>query len=228
MKKKYFFVGGVLLVLLLLGGGIFFSYKSSFEEKKILSELQGKPELLKTYDRVKELEKKNKENNSSDIAGLINLGFEWKSLGDATENPFYYKKALEVYKIGIKNFGDKNVPFYWNAGKVAQTLQDYSLAEFYFREAIRIAPSYNESYLYLAELYEYKMKKPDTEVLKVLGEGLTITRGDASLYLEQCSFLRRHNRTKDALDCYQNLLLNFPNNQGYKETVEELKKLLNK
>lgn len=229
MKKKilwgiFIFVG----ILILAGVGAGMMYRDRIEEWRIRKELRGNATALEIVDRAEEWRAKNKKANSSDIAALINEAFEWKSLADITQNPKYYRKALEVYKVGIQKFGQQNVPFYWNAGKVAEALQEYTQAEFYYRESIRIAPAYNEPYRYLADLYEYKLKKTDNEVLQVYADGLKATTGDAAIYLEQCSYLRRHNRGEDALQCYQLLVKSFPENQGYKEVVAELQKELKK
>jgi len=227
MKKKNLIVLILGSVLIVAGVGIGIFYQDAIENWKIQKELSGQPELLQQFEKIKELQKKSEDAQHNNAGYLVTLGFEWKSLGDITQNKVYYEKALEVYKKGIEKFGEKNVPFYWNGGKVAETLGDYSQAEALYKESIRVAPSYSEPHRYLAELYEYKMKKTDNEVLTVFSDGLKATNGEANIYLDQCSYLRRHGRTQDALECYKLLVQSYPDNSMFKDTVQELQKELN-
>ena len=197
--------------------------KESYENWKIQNIVSTNPEWQKQFDVVKEWQKKNKETNYAESALVSALAFEWKTLAEMTADKKIFQKSFEVYKLGADKFGQKQIPFFWNAGKVAEIIEDYLQAEFLYKEAIRVAPTYNESYHYLADLYEYKMKKTEREVLQAYADGITGTGGDASLFLDQCSYLRRHNRVKDAIECYDILVKSYPENQGYKEVLEELK-----
>ncbi len=228
---KRFFLWFLLVVGLLFFSLVIISQtvgKSIWESWRIEYSLKGNPAALQQYGRVKEWTEKTEQNQYKDAGFLVSLAFEWKSLGDLTQNHLYHEKALEVYKIGINKFGEKNVPFYWNAGKVAEILEYYDQAEFFYTEAIRVAPAYSESYRYLAELYEYKLKKDENTIREVFDKGLIATHGESSLYIENCSYLRRHNYLNDALECYTVVSEGYPDNQGLKDIIQDLKNQLKK
>lgn len=224
-KKKSILISSILAgIVLLFVGYHFFQLSHQDEEKTVMQKLSSKPELVQNYKKIQELEAKRKADPSKDAGFIVSIGFEWKSLGDLTQDPYFYEKALALYNEGIQKYGSTNIAYYWNAGKVAEALKRFDQAEFDYREAIRISPAYNQSYHNLAELYIYQMKKDDKDILSVFAEGLKGTSGDASLYLSQCSFLRMRNRTQDAIDCYDILSKSYPNNPQYKQVLQELKK----
>lgn len=215
-----------LVIFILLGVSFGFSqtiFRQDIEDWRIANKLEGNAEALKIFRQMQELRQKSEEKNHDEAGLLVSLAFEWKSLGEVTQDNFYFQKALEVYKIGIDKFGTKNVPFYWNGGKVAELMGDYTQAEYLYKEAIRIAPVYPEAHLFLTELYQYKLNKSPVEVLAAYAEGLKATQGEANVYLSQCSYLKRVDKPK-AIECYQVLVDNLPNGEMYKEVIAELKK----
>lgn len=227
MKTKkiiWWSILGVILVAVLAIVGLWVLFPEKKEAWVVQKKLQGNQEWIEIYKRVQNVRQKIQETPENEVALLVNEAFEWKTLGDLTRDNYFYQKALDTYKEGIEKSEGKNIAFYWNAGKVAENMNDFAMAESMYREAIRISPSYNESYRYLAELYILKMKKSDQEVLQVYADGLKGTSGDASIFLEQCSYLRRVNRTKDAIDCYELLVKSYPDNKLFVQTVDELKK----
>ncbi len=227
MKKK--FAISLIVIGFVLIGSIFF-LRSFFvsEEKQVFSILANHPELVTNYEKIKELREKLKENPQNEVGYLVSIGFEWKSLGDLTKNPYFYEKALLVYAEGVQKYGPGNIAFYWNAGKVAEALGKYDVAEFHYREAIRISPTYYESHQNLADLYDYKLKKSVPEVIEIYKNGLQSTSNSTDLFLGQCSFLRRRGEKLKALECYEILVEAYPNNQGFKNVVQELKDEISK
>lgn len=215
------------MVLLAAAGAAVYKYKFApkGEEKEVLQKIGNQETLVKKYDEIKQMEQKFTKEEKPDIGRLFSLGMAWKSQGDATQDKYFYQKALETYETGIKYYGKENVLFYWNAGKMAEYLLNYPLAETYYRKSIEISSPYNEPYEYLFDLYANKMKKTPDECIKVLNEGIEKTAGSASLVLKKCSYLRTISRTKDAIACYDILSQGYPDNQGYKDIVNELKAL---
>src|SRR3989344_1606578 len=219
-KKKIIIAAIILLAAALIGGSIYYYYSS--EDYQVKKRLAGDKQLLAVYDRIKGQEKKNKQEGKITLERVVVIGNSWKGLGDQTQDKFFYQKSLAVYQEGIKLFGEKNVLVYWNAGKVAEYVGDYNLAESYYRQSIAISPSYEDPYRNLADLYRFKMNKNQKEIIAVYDEGMEATAGNASLFLDKCSYLRFSANYQEALACYQILSKNYPDNSGYKDTIKEL------
>lgn len=230
MKKKHVFgwVGGVIVLLVVTAAAGYFLFPARVENFEVEKKLQGNAEQLGIYHQIQEYEQKIKNKPEDEVPLLVSIGFDWKSLGDLTKDNFFYAKALEAYQKGIDKSEGKNIAFYWNAGKVAELMGNFTLAENYYKQAIQIAPSYGETYNYLADLYIHRLNKSQDEILAVYTDGLKGTGGDANVYLSQCSYLRSVNRTKDALDCYKILLSGYPKNEGFAQIVKELTAALKK
>ncbi len=226
MSKKNIIIIVVSAVILLAAGAIlFFQFypENKFEQRKIIKMLSGKPELLAKYDEIKAFEKRLKAEKQNEVNLLFNLGFYWKGLGELTKENFFFEKSLAIYEKGMKVTADKNVLFYWNAGKVAERLGNFSLAEEYYKKSITISPSYEDGYINLADLYRLKLNKKPEEILAVYQAGLEATMANANLFLGKCSYLRQLNKNSEALACYELLSQSYPDNQGYKDMVAELK-----
>lgn len=219
MKKNIIIIVIILIIIAVVVG---VSYNRSTDEYKIKQKLGDNQELLAKYEKIKSLEEKSKKDEEVDVGRLFVIGMEWKGLGDLTKDKFFYQKSLEVYQAGIEAFGDKNVLVYWNAGKSAEYLEDYELAESYYRKSIEITPSYDDPYKNLADLYKYFMKKSSGEIIALYDQGIEATMGSANLFLEKCSYLRQESYDKEALACYKLLSENYPDNQGYKDVIAEL------
>ncbi|PIR92479.1 hypothetical protein COU01_01335 [Candidatus Falkowbacteria bacterium CG10_big_fil_rev_8_21_14_0_10_44_15] len=219
-KAKIIILTALICLLVALGGGAIYYYSS--EGYQVKKRLAGDEQLLAVYDRIKGQEKKNKQEGKITLERVIIIGNSWKGLGDQTQDKFFYQKSLAVYQEGIKLFGEKNVLVYWNAGKVAEYLEDYNLAESYYRQSIAISPSYEDPYRNLADLYRFKMNKDPKDIIAVYDEGMEATAGNASLFLDKCSYLRLSANYAEALACYKILSKNYPDNSGYKEVIQEL------
>ncbi len=219
-KKKIILIAIVVLIIAATAGGSFYYY--SAEDYQVKKRLAGDEQLLTVYDRIKAQEKKNKQAGEITIERVVIIGNSWKGLGDQTQDKFFYQKALAAYQEGIRLFGDKNVLIYWNAGKIAEYLEDYNLAESYYRRSIAISPGYEDPYRNLADLYRFKMHKEQKDIIAVYEEGLEATGGNANLFLEKCSYLRFSANYPEALACYQTLSKNYPDNSGYQDTIKEL------
>ena len=185
MKKKIIFSGIAVVIVVAILGFIYFQGIRS-EEKEVLKRLENHPELVQNYHKIQEYKTKIQQDPKSEPGYLVSIAFEWKSIGDLSGDSYFYEKSLEAYQQGAQKFGSQSIPFFWNGGKVAELLHRYDVAEFNYREAIRIGPTYNESYRYLAELYDYKLNKPTNDVLNIYKEGLKATNNDSSIFLDEC------------------------------------------
>lgn len=197
---------------------------SAREEQTILKKIGDKKEFLEMYDKVKSAQAilQHPKDENEEVGNLLSLGNNWKALAELTKDDYFYSRALAVFEEGIRKFGHKNVIFYWNGGGLAENHGDFSLAEHDYKESIRIAPSYGEGYIKLAELYRFKLHKSDDEVEAVYKQGRNANPMNGPLLLENAAYLKGIGRFKDALEEYKLLLKVFPGNSGYEQTIKEL------
>ena len=178
--------------------------------------------MIALFNKAQDQEAKIKA--TPDNAALyLSLGLTWKSLGDLSGTEAFYKNSLASYEEGIKRFGSKNILFYLNAGTVAELLSDYGTSERYYKKAIEISPGDDNGYAYLATLYDYKLHKSKEEVVAVYNQGIQKLVNPISMIAARGSFLRRIGDYRGALPDYEILVKNFPDRQGYKDIVLELK-----
>ncbi len=175
--NKKIIIFAVIALLFIVG----FYLLTSKEQQTSISDLeiikQNNPELSKYIDDVIKWQEKLKEDESN-IEMYNTLGLAWKSLAEWGRNSKlenyqnYYGEALKVYEAGIEKTLRKNTLLMTNAGNMAKYLEDYELAEDYYKEAITVSPGDVTYYVLLAELYEYNMNKTKEEVVAVYDEGI--------------------------------------------------------
>jgi len=222
MTKKVKIISVIIVVLLVAVITVISLVWGRNQDNQVLRRIKNDQKLVEIYNKIKDYQTKPQE---ADI--LIAEGFNWKSLAELTKDQYFFKQALFVYDLGAQKFGEQNVLFYWNAGKVAESMGRFDLAENYYKEALRIAPSYADGYQNLADLYQYKFKKDPAEIVKIYDDGLKASTGNAALFLNKCSYLRQISWNKEALECYKILVQQYPANQGYKKIVQELEAKVN-
>ena len=173
---------------------------TSKEQQTSISDLeiikQNNPELSKYVDDVIKWQEKLKEDESN-IEMYNTLGLAWKSLAEWGRNSKlenyqnYYGEALKVYEAGIEKTLRKNTLLMTNAGNMAKYLEDYELAEDYYKEAITGSPGDVTYYVLLAELYEYNMNKTKEEIVAVYDEGMKRVLDVGFLEKRKESYLNR-------------------------------------
>lgn len=222
-KKKI--VSLILVSLLILGGFVGVLWQQGIigrGDRALYNKIKDRRNLVEVLERAQDLE--NKIKTTPEKVGLyLQLGLEWKTLGDLSGEPGFYKKALTVYETGITKFGSKNILFYLNAGKTAELLEDYTVAEKYYQQAIAVSPGDENGYLNLASLYDYKLHKSKEAVVAVFNQGGQKLFNPIAIIAARASYLRRIGENSAALADYETLVKNFPDNQGFKNIVSELK-----
>lgn len=229
MKKtnKIILIVVLVLAVLLIGAGIYWKKDISFlmEQKNLQALIKNKPEL---NDRLAVALQNEKIilSGKQESAKYVELGLQWKALGELSGANVFFEKSLAVYENGIKKFGRENILFYLNGGKLLEKLGNYTKAETYYKNAIEIGINYTDGYLALAELYELKMDKSAEEVIAVYDLGLKQIGQDGQLILEKASYLRKVGKNAEALPLYQELLKRYPTNQGYKDVISKLEEAI--
>lgn len=142
---------------------------------------------------------KELKKDESRVEIYTTLGLAWKSLADWSQNAGvdnykdYYQKALGVYEKGIEITRRRNTLLITNAANMAKYLEDYELAEDYYKEAISVSPGDVTYYVSLAELYEYNMGKSKDEIIAVYDEGIKVVIDFGFLQKRKESYLKRAN-----------------------------------
>lgn len=193
-------------------------------ERALWRLIKTQPELVKSYQEARASEAKIRQDPGR-ASLYFNVGLAWKSVGELADGSIqsaFFKKALSTYQEGVKRFGDKNILFYLNAGHLAERLEEYALAEEYYRQAITISPGDESPYLDLAALYEYRLGKPKAEILPIFEAGMKRMLNPAALLGARAGFLKRIGDYAAALEDYEALLQAFPNNSGYRAVIAEL------
>lgn len=197
MIKKIFFL--ILAILIITAGGWYFFARD--KERSGLENLkQQYPDLAVYVDDVIKAQA-SLDRNKDEIENYVILGLNWKTLADWSQknNPEnykdYYREALKTYQAGIEKSLRRNTLLMANAASMAKYLEDYKLAEDYYKEAISVAPGDESYYISLAELYEYQMAKPKEEILAVYDEGLKRVLNAGWLTKRKEAYLQRVGET---------------------------------
>lgn len=154
--------------------GIYF-YQSKTASPPVLDELTDlknkQPELEKFIDKIKEAQDKV-EKEPENVKNFFMLGLCWKGLADKTLDKKFYMEALNIYEKAIDLTNRKNTVALANAGNMNCYLDNYDKAEKYYQEAIDVSPGDMDLYLKLVELYRYKLKKGENEIVEIFDKGI--------------------------------------------------------
>lgn len=220
-KRVILIAGGFFVAVIIILFGLWQAGILAFGDQVLFNKIKDKPDLVALFEKAQQTKDKIKaEPEKSSL--YFDLGLYWKSIAELGGGEPFFEESLNIYEKGIEKFGQKNILFYLNGGKLAEKLEDYSKAEKYYKKAIEISSADESGYLYLVDLYSYKMNKLKEDVLKVFEEGQKKMMNSVPLIAGRASYLRRIGDYKMALEDYKTLSQNFPNNQVYKEIIQEL------
>ncbi|MBI5221737.1 MAG: hypothetical protein HY979_02960 [Candidatus Magasanikbacteria bacterium] len=221
MLKKYL-ISGAAIILVLVGVG-FLAWQQGFlgGDQALRRQIKNNPALLSLYDKA-ELKAQELAKHPDNAALYFDLGLYWKSIAEQGGPKEFFNKSLMVYEQGIEKFGQKNILFYLNAGKLAEHVDDFVKAESYYQKAIAISSGDESGYLDLAELYEYRFKKSKDEIVAVFQAGEKKLVNPTPILAAEASYRRRIGDNVAALEEYKVLSQAFPNNPGFKEIIQEL------
>ena len=132
MNRAKILAGGAALILL-AGASMWLWYRGFIGgDPKLLRSIQDKPELVALFKKAKADEKEITK-KPEDAARYIDAGLQWKSVAElaSVNQPAFFRRSLSSYEKGIERFGQKNILFYLNAGKIAERVNELSKAERY-------------------------------------------------------------------------------------------------
>lgn len=215
--KKYS-AGFIILVLIVAGS---FAYTPFMEWRNAMSALKGDESLQTQYNKVLSDAKKL----SVETPELyISVGFQWKSLGDKTAQPYFYKKALSVYTTANANEKTSSALLHLNAGNVYRALKDYQNADREYTDGMHMAPGDDTMYRPRIEMYRYEWKEKKSEdVLRLFDEALGQLLFTSNIQLEKASYLEEIGRLDESLRIYQSLRVTYPDQTGLIDKIQTLK-----
>lgn len=175
MTKKNSIIIGIFILIGLLLLAVFFVTRKSADVGTSLADLtevrRQYPEWSQFIDDIEKWDATLQE-DATRPGTYLTLALAWKSLADRTRNTEHYEQALRLYEHGVELTERKDTTFLTNAAKMATYTGDFVTAESYFNEAITVAPGDTDIYIWLAELYEYQMKKPADTIVSLLDRGI--------------------------------------------------------
>jgi tetratricopeptide (TPR) repeat protein len=129
------------------------------------------PDFIEFIGDIEKKEQRFAEYETPEGA-FLSIGMAWKSLADRTREVGHYKKAMEYFDFGFTESGDSVPLFLINSGNMAVHMKDYELAESYYLRALEMGKNTESTYLRLADLYYYNMKKDPKEIIQLLDKAI--------------------------------------------------------
>lgn len=145
---------------------------------------------------------------------------QYKSQGDAGDSKAY-QKAIDEYKKA-RRYNDTWLP-YLNMGNAYRLMKDTKNAEWAYTEGMRKAPGEASLYLQIIEMYRYEMDKPEEVIVKSYEKALTNVPGNPDLRSSFGSYLRDRGRISDAINQFEMLVKDYPENESYTQELQSLK-----
>ncbi|MCX6779086.1 MAG: hypothetical protein NTU97_02550, partial [Candidatus Magasanikbacteria bacterium] len=102
MSKKIKIIIAIVIVLVaVVAVAWYFLRGRENQDMEVNKRIKGEPRLVEIYNKVKDYQSK-----PQDAENLIAEGFNWKSLGELTQDQYFFQKALGIYELGIQKFGE--------------------------------------------------------------------------------------------------------------------------
>ncbi|MCK5609229.1 tetratricopeptide repeat protein [Candidatus Pacearchaeota archaeon] len=156
------------------------------------------------------------------VIETVEKGIEKHKQGD-------YSGAIELFLNALESFQEATHPqkttLYFNLALAYWKLENFELAERYFKSSIENNKNFTMPYHELGKLY-YDLKKYD-KALEILNEGLQITLKDPSLnyYIAEVYFkLNKYKKAKN----YAEICIDLFPNYKFKENAKKLLKECNR
>ncbi len=182
-------------IILIVVLGVFWHWKSVVRPSK--TSIAQKPDLLAEYDQAvrEEAAAKADAHNPQHYAAA---GMAWKGIGDATNDPQWYRESLHIYETGIEQTYHKNSLLIANAAVISISLGDYVKAADYYNIAIDLSPGDTSYYNALITLERTKMHAPPEAVLAIFDRGLSRVVSTGDLYVSRGEYFKSIGRFDDA------------------------------
>lgn len=190
-----------------------------------LAEFRPNPEEVKLYSKAAqdkfsadiEMHARAIKTDPDFLFGWIEIGLLKKIIGD-------FEGARDAWEYAGLIRPTNSVSFA-NLGELYQHyLPDHAKAEKNFRRAVTNKPDDVMVYVSFSDLYSYSYKEKAGLADDILLEGLQANPGDVNLMKALAALYEREGDKAKALEWWQKVLAEEPDNSGVKATIEELKK----
>ena len=145
----------------------------------------------------------------------LQLGVFKETLGDL-------RGALDAYEQASKSNSNSYIP-YSNAGNIYRRIGQKEKAEEAYRKAISITPNNVNVYTKLYELYRYDFKKYPHEMTVFFSKALKDTGNNLDMIKLYAYYFENVNDPYSALQLWEAMSKNNPNDETMKQKVIELK-----
>jgi len=227
-KQRTYFL---IIVVLLVGGLLTWQqmskeqnydpYQQAEDEIKSDQPLFGDDEVSDDTPEGREL--LTKREKATELYSLyLTEALRYKAEGDAG-NQNSYLKAIDFFERADRVSEYK----FWipllNTGNIYKAMGNYEKAESYYDRALEITNN-SEYNIYLAkiDLYLYHLEKSEFEMKSLYEEAIKNLAENAPIYTKYASYLKEIGDYVNALKYYQILSDKYPENQGYKDRINEL------
>lgn len=217
-----------LAVIAVLGVGVLavgaYYARAALIERSLVR-LLTTPELLQQYAKARAFER-SPGDPMKRFDEYTGAGFNWKSLGDATGEEEFYRRALRVYERQVKGTQGRFSLPYINIATIARDTGKPELAEQMYRKALEVDPGDSTIYLALIDLMRVDLRKTPDEVLRQYDQSIDRLVFSKPVVASKAAYLKALGRWQESFDLYTLLLAYDPENPVFKAEHLQLKQLL--
>ncbi len=213
IAKKYYYTSAIVLIVL-IGGYLLYQSKEPVDPFDMV-EVGTSTETM-NEDQTKQYNEK------------MDLGMNLLREGD-NGNKQAYIDAISAYKeAAIISHHNGWLP-YMNLANVYRRLGEFEKADKAYANALKITKGTEvDIYVQRAQMYRYELHKEQAEIDAVYQEALEKASDLPNVHIAYASFLNDTGKYADALKHYEILLESNPQNEIYKQEIENLKAKINK
>jgi len=225
MNKKIK-IYAILLLLVIVGtvSVLGYQYWQTSKEAKLLL---ANPNTKDSYELIQKRTKEIKE-DSENYDAYMSLGFNWKSIGEATKDDKYLWRAIDAYSEVIKKWGPTAYLPFLNRANTYILLGEYNRAEDDLKLSIELDPGEQNLPVALADLYKNYLNKSDEEIRAVYETAMDRVVGGGNIVNSYAGYLKEVGDYEKSLQYYKSLEKAFPANTAYKSVIKELEDLISK
>ena len=158
----------------------------------------------------------NLENADDKFSAYNSVGLIKKDLGD-------FLGAIESFKRAA-DYDEDNFVAWLNIGNTYKEMHDYSNAETAYKKSHELAPTTDNSYLALMDLYWYNSNLSHKQLLEIFNEYFSKSKSH-SIALKIGQYLESEGYIKEAISFWEKYLEKNPGNNEVEEILRRLKDL---
>ncbi len=222
-KKQPNYVLWVFAVVVIAAIGWY--AKGAINKKKALDSIAGQTDLVEWYERALTREQQILQ-EPSNFEFYNGAFFNWKTLGDATGEKYFYEKALKVVNKAQKQEESRSALFYVNAANIHITLGEFKKADELYAEAVALNPGDERMWIPYLNLWQQWEEKTPQEVIELYDKALGVLVAKVNVTIAKAAYLREIGDYQQSLAIYEAIAVAVPEHQGIAEKIQELRYLM--